>query len=98
MGESVNEWTIGRTWFHRIQSRGSVTNLPGLIREGFPEEMEAALPWRGPGGQESSAETGWGVGNTVSKGGKVCVCVAGGAGGQGQLGFAIKYLSSTFFM
>ena len=36
---------------------------------------------------------GWGVGNTVSKGGKVCVCVC--VCGQGELGFAIKYLSST---
>lgn len=31
------------------------------------------------------------MGNTVSKGGKVCVC------GQGQLGFAIKYLLSTCY-
>ena len=39
------------------------------------------LPLRGPGGQESSAETGWGVGNTESEGGKVCVCGGGGVGG-----------------
>lgn len=42
-------------------------------------------------GAGEQAETGWGVGNTVSKGGKVCVC------GQGQLGFAIKYLLSTCY-
>lgn len=44
MSGSVNEQAIGRTWFHRIQSRESVSNLPGFIREGFLEELEAALP------------------------------------------------------
>lgn len=44
MSESVNKRAIGRTWLRRIQSRGSITHLPGLIREGFLEELEAMLP------------------------------------------------------